>query len=188
MPSAFISKIMSKNILIISASPRRGGNSDILCDQFALGAAQAGHQVEKVFVRDKKINYCCGCYTCLKTKGVCIYKDDMPELLQKIIDADVLVLASPVYFNTINAQLKTVIDRMMARYPEVANKDAYMIATAMDHDMAAFDGTIDVFNSFLRSRPTLRKGGMIFANKVDEIGEVRNHPAMQKAYEAGLSA
>lgn len=179
---------MQKKVLIISASPRRGGNSDILCDQFAFGAQQSGHQVEKVFVRDKKINYCIGCYTCLKTKGVCVYKDDMSELLQKIIDADVLVLASPVYFNTINAQLKTVIDRMMARYPEVGDKDTYMIATAMDDDMTAFQGTIDVFNSFLRSRPTLRRGGTIFALKVNEIGEVRNHPAMLEAFKAGLSA
>lgn len=64
---------MSKRILILSASPRRNGNSDILCDQFALGANEAGHNVEKVFLRDKHIKYCSACYTCEKTNGVCAY-------------------------------------------------------------------------------------------------------------------
>mgnify|MGYP005841099001 CR=1 FL=1 len=82
---------MSKKVLIISASARRHGNSDTLCDQFMFGAKEAGHQVDKVFLRDKNIKYCTGCYVCEKTNGVCAYKDDMPELLQKIIDADVLV-------------------------------------------------------------------------------------------------
>lgn len=55
---------MSKNILILSASPRRAGNSDLLCDQFMLGAQHSGHTAEKIFLRDKKINYCTGCGTC----------------------------------------------------------------------------------------------------------------------------
>lgn len=115
---------MSKKILILSASPRRNGNSDILCSQFALGAGEAGHIVEKVFLKDKHIKYCSGCYTCEKTNGVCAYKDDMPEILQKMIDADVLVLSTPVYFYCMNAQLKTVIDRTVARYTEI--KDIVM--------------------------------------------------------------
>ncbi|WP_281774054.1 flavodoxin family protein [Methanobacterium formicicum] len=55
---------MSKNIVVLSASPRKGGNSDILCDQFILGAEEAGHKAEKIFLRDKKINYCVACDTC----------------------------------------------------------------------------------------------------------------------------
>lgn len=121
---------MTKKILILSASPRRNGNSDILCDQFALGAGEAGHEVEKIFLRDKDIHYCTGCYVCEKTKGVCAIKDDMPEILEKIIRTDVLVLSTPVYFYCMNAQLKTVIDRTVARYTEIKNKEAYLIATA----------------------------------------------------------
>ena len=55
---------MSKKVLVLSASPRKGGNSDLLCDQFMLGAKEAGHQAEKIFVRDKKINYCVACDVC----------------------------------------------------------------------------------------------------------------------------
>lgn len=87
-----------KNILLLSASPRKGGNSDLLCEQFMKGAVEAGHQVEKIFLRDKKINYCVGCGLCVDNKGICSQKDDMYQVAQKMIDADVIVMATPVYF------------------------------------------------------------------------------------------
>lgn len=179
---------MIKKVLIISASPRRHGNSDILCDQFATGAKEAGHDVEKVFLRDKNIKYCTGCYTCEKTKGICAYKDDMPELLQKIIDADVLVLSTPVYFYCMNAQLKTVIDRTVARYVEIKDKDAYLIATAGEDGMKAMEGTIASFRGFLDCLENVREAGLILGHEVHELGEVRQKPCMQKAYETGKNS
>lgn len=178
---------MTKKVLIISASPRRNGNSDILCDEFLKGAQKAGHEVEKVFLRDKNIKYCIGCYTCEKTKGVCVYKDDMPELLQKIIDADVLVLATPVYFYCMNAQLKTVIDRTVARYTEIKNKDAYLIATAGESEMEAMEGTITSFRSFIDCLENIREAGLVLGHGVHELGEVKENPAMQEAYQTGLA-
>lgn len=71
---------MSKKVLIISGSPRKGGNSDILCDRFREGAEAAGNTVEKVFLRSLKIGPCMACYGC-RGKGVCVQKDDMEELL-----------------------------------------------------------------------------------------------------------
>lgn len=102
---------MSKKVLVLSASPRRGGNSDILCDQFMRGAEEAGHQAEKIFLRDKEINYCVACDSCLNNDGICASKDDMAEIMDKMIEADVIVMATPVYFYTMDAQMKTVIDR-----------------------------------------------------------------------------
>ena len=101
---------MSKKVLILSGSPRKGGNSDLLCDEFMRGALEADNQVEKIRVTEKKIGYCSACYYCRQSGGVCAKKDDMAEILQKMIDADVIVLASPVYFYSIDAQLRTVID------------------------------------------------------------------------------
>ena len=94
-----------KKVLIISASPRKGGNSDTLCDEFLRGAKDAGHDVEKIFLRDKKINYCTGCGLC-NTNGysACSQKDDAPEILEKMVNADVIVLATPVYFYTMDGQ------------------------------------------------------------------------------------
>ena len=89
---------MSKNILILSSSPRRGGNSDTLCDEFMRGAQDEGNTVEKIRVVEKKIALCIGFYYCDKNGGKCVQPDDMAELLQKMIDADVLVLASPRVF------------------------------------------------------------------------------------------
>ncbi len=176
---------MTKKILILSASPRRNGNSDILCDQFALGAGEAGHEVEKIFLRDKDIHYCTGCYVCEKTKGVCAIKDDMPEILEKIIRTDVLVLSTPVYFYCMNAQLKTVIDRTVARYTEIKNKEAYLIATAGEKNMRAMTGTLNSFYGFLDCLENVREAGVILAHGVHELGEVKENPAMEQAYETG---
>ena len=101
---------MSKNILILSGSPRKGGNSDILCDEFMRGAQEAGHTAEKIFIREKKIGYCIACYAC-RESGACALKDGMQDVLDKMAWADVIVMASPVYFYSIDAQMKAVIDR-----------------------------------------------------------------------------
>lgn len=92
-----------KNILILSSSPRRGGNSDTLCDEFLRGACDAEHAVEKIFLRDKKIGYCTGCSTCSLHGKPCPQHDDMPEILDKMVAADVIVMATPVYFYTMSA-------------------------------------------------------------------------------------
>ena len=86
---------MSKQVLIISSSPRKGGNSDTLCDQFLKGAAEAGNRVEKIRLADLKIDYCSACYAC-KTTGRCVKRDEMEQIIEKMRDADVIVLATPV--------------------------------------------------------------------------------------------
>ena len=83
---------MNKKVLIISSTPRKGGNSDILCDEFATGAKESGNKVEKVRIADKKISYCTGCYACQKT-GTCAIKDDAKKVIDKMMAADVIVLA-----------------------------------------------------------------------------------------------
>ncbi len=82
----------------------------MLCDQFMLGAKEAGNQAEEIFLRDKKIGYCTGCGSCY-TSHKCVQMDDMAEVLEKMIAADVIVMATPVYFYTMSAQMKTPIDR-----------------------------------------------------------------------------
>lgn len=109
---------MSKKVLILSASPRKGGNSDLLCDAFAQGAKESGHTVEKIYVQDQKIGHCMACYGC-RGKGVCVQKDDMTVILDKMVAADIIVLATPVYFYAMDGQLKTLIDRTLPRYTEI---------------------------------------------------------------------
>lgn len=116
---------MTKNVLVLSASPRKGGNSDLLCDEFVQGAKKAGHDAEKVFLREKKIGYCVACDACRKNGGRCFQKDDMPAILEKMMTADVIVMATPVYFYSMSAQLKTLIDRVYPSYTGVRGKDIY---------------------------------------------------------------
>ena len=79
-----------KNVLILSSSPRRGGNSDTLCDEFMQGAIESGHRVEKVFLRDKTIHPCTGCGVCSQYKKPCPQKDDAAEIIGKMLAADVI--------------------------------------------------------------------------------------------------
>ena len=173
-----------KNILILSGSPRKNGNSDILCDEFARGAAEAGHQVEKLRVAEKNIGYCRACYACRGT-GICAIKDDMAEILQKMIDADVLVLASPVYFYSIDAQLKTLIDRTVARWTEVKDKEFYYIVTAADGETEAAETTVGCFRGYADCVEGAKEKGIVYGMGTYEKGEVRSTPAMQDAYEMG---
>ena len=107
-----------KNVLILSGSPRKGGNSDLLCDEFMRGAKESGNNVTKINVASKKIAPCHACYFCGEHGGECVYKDDMAEILQAMIDTDVLVLASPVYFYSVDAQMKALIDRRVDKMAE----------------------------------------------------------------------
>lgn len=177
---------MSKKVLILSGSPRKGGNSDTLCDEFARGAAESGNAVEKVRVAELDIGYCRGCYAC-KDSGKCIISDDMAPLLQKMIDADVIVLASPVYFYSIDAQLKAVIDRTVARWLEVHDKEFYYIATAADGEDASAETTLACFRGYADCVEGAREMGVIYGMGVYEAGEIRDTPAMVKAYEMGKS-
>ena len=176
---------MSKNILILSGSPRKNGNSDLLCDEFMRGAREAGHRVEKIRVAEKAVGCCRGCYAC-KNSGVCVLRDDMADILQKMIDTDVLVLASPVYFYSIDAQLKAVIDRSVARWREVRNKELYYIMTAADEDPASMDTTLACFRGYADCVEGAREMGVIRGTGVYEKGEILGSQAMREAYEMGL--
>lgn len=175
---------MEKKVLILSGSPRKNGNSDLLCDEFMRGALDAGHEVEKIRVQEKSIACCTACYACRDT-GICAMKDDMAEIMQKMIDCDVMVLASPVYFYSIDAQLKAVIDRSVCRWTEVKNKEMYYIMTAADGDRSAMDTTLACFRGYADCVEGAVEKGVIYGTGVYHAGEIRATKYMQEAYEVG---
>jgi len=175
---------MSKKVLILSGSPRKRGNSDILCDQFLKGAKEGGNEVEKIFLGDKKINYCIACAACRDT-GKCIHKDDMAAILEKMIDADVIVMASPVYFYTLNAQMKTLIDRTVARYTEITDKEMYFIITAADTSIPMMQRTIECFRGFAGCLKGAREKGAIYGVGAWNVGEIEGTKAVSEAYKMG---
>ena len=176
-----------KNILILSGSPRKGGNSDTLCDQFMAGAQEAGHTVEKIWVQGEKIAPCLGCGHCQKHAGECVQKDAMADILQKMVEADVLVLASPVYFYSVSAQIKAVIDRTVARYTEIKNKSMYYIIAAADPNLANMQRTIECFRGFAYCIEGSVEKGIVYGVGAWNKGEIKALPSMAQAYEMGKS-
>ena len=174
-----------KKILILSGSPRKGGNSDLLCDEFMRGAIESGNEVEKIRVTEKKIGYCSACYYCQKSGGVCAKKDDMAEILQKMIDADVIVLSSPVYFYSIDAQLKAVIDRTVARWTEIKGKEFYYIATCADEERESQERTLECFRGYADCVEGAVEKGIIYGTGVYTPGEIKDTPAFREAYQLG---
>jgi len=170
---------------VLSASPRKGGNSDILCDQFMLGAEETGNQVEKIFLRDKEINYCLACDVCKNNGGGCDQDDDMAEVLDKMIAADVIVMATPVYFYTMDAQMKTLIDRTYARYTEINNKEVYFIVTAAVRNKNALERTIEGFRGFTFCLNGAKEKGIVYGTGAWNIGDIKGTKAMPEAYEMG---
>mgnify|MGYP001130081576 CR=1 FL=1 len=176
-----------KNILVISASPRKGGNSDVLCDEFIKGAQQAGHKVEKIFLRNFKVNYCTGCGVCNSTHK-CVQKDDMEEILNKMVAADVIVMATPVYFYTMNGQMKTLIDRTVPRYEEISGKDFYFIVAAADSSRANMEKTLEGFRGFTADcLPDAHEKGVVYGTGAWQVGDIKSSPAMDEAYQMGRS-
>jgi multimeric flavodoxin WrbA len=169
---------------VLSASPRKGGNSDLLCDQLILGAREAGNEAEKIRLAEKKIGYCRGCWACQKNQK-CIQKDDAAEILDKMIEADVIVMATPVYFYSMDAQMKTLIDRTCARYTEIRDKEMYLIATAADSNAKALERTIEGFRGFLDCLEGAKEKGVVLATGVVQLGDVKRSPAMKQAFEMG---
>ncbi len=177
---------MGKNVLILSASPRRGGNSDLLCDQFMKGAQETGNPAEEIFLRDRKISPCIACEACYENHA-CVLKDDMAEILEKMIAADVIVLATPVYFYTMNAQMKMLIDRTVPCYTEIKDKEFYFIATAADGEQRALERTIDGFRGFTDCLGGAVEKGVLYGCGAWKKGEIKASPVMQQAYEMGRS-
>lgn len=173
-------------VLAISSSPRMGGNSDVLCDQFLKGAKEAGHETEKINLGKKVIAPCSACGVCQKDH-TCIRIDDMEGILESLVTADVIVLATPVYFYSMCAQMKLMIDRSYSRFMEIKNKKFYYIVTCADPEHKATEETIAGLRGFLRCLPEAEECGIIYGCGTWDKGDVYKHPALEKAYETGKS-
>ncbi len=173
------------NILTISASPRKGGNSDTLCDRFMEGAQAAGHTCEKARVAEKNIAPCKACYGCTKTHR-CVLKDDMNELMDKAVAADCIVLATPVYFYSVSAQMKLFIDRCYARFRDMEGKRFILLVTAADPDHEDMQTALNTMRGLIRCIPSAQEIGVIYGTSAWEKGDVERLPVMQTAYDMGL--
>lgn len=178
---------MGKKIVIVSTTPRKNGNSEILATEFMKGAKDAGNDVEMIKVREMDLKFCRGCFACQKTKK-CVIKDDFnAKMLKTLCEADVLVFATPVYYYAISGQLKTFIDRMNPLY-SVKQKihDIYLIATSAENETRTFKGVKEDIKGYIDCYDDKKLKGTLFAGGVNDINEVKSHKNyMKKAYEMG---
>lgn len=180
---------MNTKILIIQGSPRRNGNTDLLASELRRGAEEAGNTVKKFAVRDLDIHGCHGCGACQKNGGKCVQKDGMQELYPEILAADVIVLASPVYFYSWTSQMKTFLDRTYAIMPLMKNKTFILLSACVatkpewvSHMKTGFKNYVGSFRA-----GGVKAGPAIFAYDTDAAGEVKGRPALRQAYDLGKS-
>lgn len=180
-----------KKVLIFSSSPIPSGNSGMLCDEFARGAREAGHEVTRVDISEKKINFCTGCEVCVQTGEGCVQKDDMAELIAQMHEADVWVLATPIYFMSVSAQLKVLIDRFIAGEGYVRNssgKQAYFITVSASPDVDTNHlAANESFRGFLRCLRTVEEAGILNAGGAYAPGSIqeKGQDFLRQAYEMG---
>ena len=174
-----------KKVLILSGSPRKNGNSALLCQEFAKGASEAGNDVELIYLRDKKIGYCQACYYCKNHDGVCAIKDDMAEILDKMNAADIIAMASPVYFYSIDAQMKALIDRTVAQWLKIRDKKFYYIMSSAEDTATVMNCTLECLRGLAACLKGSVEGGVIYGKGVYEPGAIRDKPVMKEAYKMG---
>lgn len=176
---------MSKKILVISTSPRKGGNSDTLADAFVRGAQEAGNQVEKVTLYDKTIGFCRGCLSC-QSSGRCVIRDDADTIAQKMGAADVIVFATPIYYYGMCGQMKTMLDRSNPLFSaDYQFRDIYLLAAAAEEDAHTVDGAVTGLMGWIDCFEKAGLAGTVFAGGVTAAGEIQGHPALKNAYEMG---
>ncbi len=166
-------------IFAVNGSPNtKKGMTHILMETFLEGAREAGAEVETVFLQKKKINYCIGCYKCwVTTPGVCVHKDDMPGLLEKVRGADCLVIGTPLYVDGMTAQTKTFLDRMIPlsdphfefvdghyRHPRRYGEnppDVVLLSVCGFYERDNFDGLIDHMGRMCRNMQARFVGAVV---------------------------
>lgn len=177
---------MSK-ILVLVGSVRKNGNTQLLANAFKNGA-EKHNTVEVLSVDDYNINPCVGCEYCSKSEGnVCAQNDDMKIIYEKLKNCDTLVIASPVYFYGVSAQLKALIDRLhtpMRNTFTVKNMALLLVAGAslpqvFDSILVQYKLVCDFFN--------LNDLGKVLVSNVREKGAIKDNPSLNEAYNLGLN-
>lgn len=177
---------MGKKVLVIATSLRVHSNSDVLAKECVKGAMEAGHDVEFISLKGKNIQYCLGCLHCLDC-GYCVLKDDVEYILKKVREAEVIVFASPLYYYGMSGQMKTLLDRLNPLYGSFyAFKDIYMIVTAADNSVDAFDKVYTSLEGWVDCFEGVSIKGMLKAGNHDDAGDVLHHPeVMHEAFLLG---
>jgi multimeric flavodoxin WrbA len=186
-------------VLGIYGSPRKGGNSDMLLDEALKGAQSVGAEVSSLHCGDLSISGCLECGGCDES-GVCVVEDDMQPVYDRLVEADVIILASPIFFYSVPAQTKALIDRCQALWskrllekkPEerrtLQGGRGYLLAVGATKGSNLFEGAQLVAKYFFDALDMSYEGGM-FVRSVEGKGDMAKHPEyLKQAFDLGVSA
>lgn len=177
---------MSK-IVILVGSMRKGGNTDLLAQSFAEGASK-NNIVELVSVADYSINPCIGCNLCFtRENNLCFQNDDMTEIYDKLRNADIVAIASPVYFYGISAQLKAVIDRLHTPMRNKFHIKKLALLLVRAATLPELFDPIKMQYQLILNFFHLEDLGMVLVRGVKEKGDIVKTVALKQAYNLGLS-
>ncbi len=176
---------MNKKVVVISTSLRAGSNSDALARAFAKGAEDAGNEVEVISLRGRRLAFCTGCMAC-QTTGCCVIQDDATQIAEKVLHADAVAFATPIYYYEMSGQMKTLLDRMNSLYPKDYRFRAIYLLTAAAEDEAyvperavsGLQGWIDCFE-----RAAL--AGTVFCGGVEAPEDIAGSVRLEEARQMG---
>ena len=180
-------------VLGIMGSPRIKGNTDLLLDEALKGAQSQGAEVEKLVVDKLKISPCREYYGCLRD-GNCVIRDDMDGIYPKLLEADGIIVASPMFFYSLSSQVKALIDRCQALWarkyvlkqsPPDSGRKGALIAVGATKGEKLFDGSILIVKYFFQSIG-VGYADELLVRGVDKQGEIKEHPTvLSDAFELG---
>ncbi len=183
-------------VLGLFGSPRRGGNTDLLLEEMLRGAQSQAAEIEKIFLSEWDISGCRECRKC-EIDGNCVIQDQMQKLYPKLLQADYIILASPIFFYGVTAQAKRMIDRCQALWArkyilektsvpeESARRKGWFISVAGSRGEKVFQGAILTVRYFFDALNVEYAGELTFG-RIDSKGAINKHPsALKEAFEAG---
>jgi multimeric flavodoxin WrbA len=178
-----------KNILIITGSPRKNGNSTLLANAFIEGAKVNEHKIMLFEAGRKKIKGCVACNTCFSKGNACSFNDDFNEIVPMIENADIIVFCTPLYWFTFPTQLKSVIDKMYSFIigkKKLKIKESILMVCAETDDKKDFDGIIRTYE-LITNYQGWKNNIILTIPNVNEIGEIKNTDGLEKAKKIGLN-
>lgn len=178
---------MNKKVVVISTSIRANSNSEALAKSFADGASYAGNEVEFITLKDKQIGFCKGCLACQQT-GNCVIKDDVTEIMDKVMDSDIVVWATPIYYYEMSGQMKVLIDRLNPMFPkDYKFRDVYFLATAAEDGEHVYEKALSGLKGWIDCFHKAELKGYVFCGGVTMGGEISENTKLQEAYDMGAS-
>jgi multimeric flavodoxin WrbA len=180
---------MAKNILILTGSPRKGGNSNLLADAFIAGARQSGHTTVKYRAAEKNIKGCKACKTCFSKGIACSFPDDFNELAPLLEQADMVVFATPLYWFSFPTQLKAAIDKLysfLIGKRTLKIKECVLLVCGVAEDEAEYEGIVKSYELIANYQQWMNRG-IIIVPGVNEKGDILKMDGLKRAERLGKS-